>query len=99
MNTLVMILQLLSYLPALQTGVYAPPAPAAHGQGVLVVAACRPHQMVFIMPGPYSVMTDAEGVAKINLPAQNENDDSYLVNGSRVNGIVYKGQMLTAVCP
>lgn len=103
MKILLLILNLLPYVPVIQTRPpEAMPAPAG-GTGTLLIANCRPGAPLSVAPGNLRGVADKDGVARIQAPAQNERAEPYriYVEGTSVdfNGTLAAGESLSAVCP
>ncbi len=105
MNTIIVVLQILSAIPAVQIQGAQPQAPtvAQAGTGTLLIAACPPGAAVMVQPGSLTAISDKEGVAHVKAPAQADGADSYrfIVGGTSVefHGTLSKGESLSAVCP
>jgi hypothetical protein len=73
------------------------------GMGTLLIAACEPGETVVIEPGDIRVVADPEGVATVQVPAQTDGSDSYIVLASRgsapMNGTLSKNESLSGICP
>ncbi len=107
MNTLFLALQILSAIPIIQVSTVMPPEQQAEamGEGTLIVAACEPRETITVTSPHWSVTAEADshGVATIEAPAQNPDDEHYriMVHGiiQPLNGALAAGEILSGTCP
>ncbi len=104
MNTLILILNLLPFVPVISDHAPEPgPVVAAAGTGTLLVTSCPVGSTVVVEPGRLRGMADKDGVAEIKAPAQADGSDPYKIyaNGSSadMNGTLSARESLSGVCP
>lgn len=102
MKTLLLILNIASYMPPVGSHPKDPGRTLTAGTATIVLASCMPGDTVTIGPGNYRSYVPQDGTVVLKVPAQEEGDDSYQVedrNGTHaLNGIAAAGQMLSGVC-
>lgn len=103
MKALALALQLLSYMPAIQSRPADPPGPPPTGTGLLLIASCRPGEEVLAVPGDLPGMADKNGVVRITAPAQREDAGPYRIVSAAgyfdMHGTLSANESLSATCP
>ncbi len=100
MNTALLIMQILSYLPPVQissSDKFQSNAP--HGTGSIIVADCQPGETVAILPGPQIAIADGYGVARSSAPAETLLKIVTARGGVDLHGTVKSGEIISGVCP